>query len=482
MNPRVTLALAALVVLVGAYIVAVDRPQAQRAEQSRHLVHLTKDSIVEVTLQNPKGTTDLALANGQWTVTRPFSAPAGRYTVSDLLDGVLGAVPQRTVADKTTDLAAYGLARPDTRITLRTKTGKSVSVEFGKPSPISGGIYARTDPGDAVYLVDSSVRESVAKSAADMRQKTLADFANADVQTVRITSASGSFAVDRVGTERWRLEGAHPWPADDFKVTDMFFPITTSDAKAFHDGVRDPAPYGLDHPAVTVELTLKNRPTPLRLLFAPKGKVTYAMVAGAPTVLELDAGLAARLTPTPISLVSKRVLPYNAPNLTAVTWSRPAGGKGAGAAAGSGEAAGWSTLTVRRQGPGFSGGGLSDSQITDMFSSINLLEGDTVEPLAATPAETPAFRIRTDGGADAQFDVVLYRRSGGGWRAANSALGLEYRLPANAFDGFPGPVTSFLGIAGQRPSQGGTVTPTVPGATHPAAPAAPTKPGPPAKP
>lgn len=443
MTPRITIALAAAVAVVGAYILIVDRPQAQRAEEARHLIHLTKPSVVGVTLQNPKGSFDLARADeAHWVVTRPFAAPAAKYSVSDLLDGVLAIVPQRTVVNKTSDWAAYGLARPDTSVTLRTTDGKSVTLQLGKASPVLSGIYARAVPGDAVYLLDASVRNTITKSATDLRQKTLADFANADVQDVRIASASGTLAIDRLGPERWRLAGAHPWPADDFKVTDLFFPITTSDAKAFHDGVRDLAPYGLDHPAVTVDLTLMNRPAPLRLLFAPKGKVTYAMVAGAPTVLELDAGVAARLTPSPISLVSKRVLPYNAPNLTAVTWSRPAGGKAVSSSDG-----GWTSLALRRQGPGFAGGGLTDGQINDMFSSLNLLEADTVEPVAAAPAEAPAFRIQTDGGEGARFNVLVYRRSGGGWLASNPALGLLYRMPANAFDSFPKPVTAFLGIA-----------------------------------
>lgn len=494
MSPRVTLALAVVVALVGAYILVVDRPQAQRAEQARHLLRLTKASVTQVTLQNAKGTTDLARTDAtHWTVTRPFAAPAATYTVSDLLDGALGIVPQRTVADKTTDWAAYGLATPDTRITLRTTDGKTASIEIGKTSPVSTAVYARAVPGDAVYLVDASARDMLGKTAADLRQKTLADFSNADVRHVRVVSASGTLAVDRVGSDRWRLApgtgsyaAVRPWPADDFKVTDLFFPITTSDAKAFHDGVRDLVPYGLDHPAVTVELTLKNRPAPLRLLFAPKGKKTYAMVAGASTVLEMDAGLAGRLTPAPISLVSKRVLPYNAPNLTAVTWSRPGPGAPKSSPP-SGEPSGWATLQVRRQGPGFSGGGLSDGQITEMFSSINLLEADAIEPLpAAPPAAGPAFAIQTDGGEGAQFRVLVYRRPGGAWLATNPALGLQYRLPSNAFDGFPKPITAFLGIVKAAPASsprgpatvtptgsGGAVTPTAPAAPRPAKPPTP---------
>ena len=461
MNPRVTLALAVIVAFVGGYILVVDRPQAQRAEEARHLMHAAKDSITQVTLRTAKGTVDLARTDAKhWTVTRPFAAPASTFAVSDLLDAVLGIVPQRTVADTTTDWAAYGLATPDTQITLRTADGKSSSVAIGKTSPVSTGVYARALPGDAVYLVDASARDALTKTAADLRQKTLADFSNADVQHVHILSASGPLDVDRVAPDRWRLSpssrgaapGAPAWPADDFKVTDLFFPITTSDAKVFHDGVSDLAPYGLDHPPVTVEITLKARPAPLRLVFAPKGKITYAMVAGATTVLEMDAGLVGRLTPAPISLVSKRLLPYNAPNLTAVTWSR-----------------GGQSLQVRRQGPGFSGGGLTDSQITDMFSSINLVEADTVEPLAAgAPGGGPAFTVQTDGGEGAQLRVAVYRGPGGAWLATNQVLGLQYKLPANAFDGFPKPVMAFLGIS--------KAAAPAPPAPQPAGPSAPAKP------
>jgi len=454
-SPRVTIALAIIVALVGAYIVAVDRPQAQRAEEARHLVHLTKTEITQITVQTPKGATELSRTDAtHWAVTRPFAAPASGFAVSDLLDGVLAIVPQRTVADKTADWAAYGLDKPDTQITLRGAGGKTVTVAVGKTSPVSTGVYARTAPGDAVYLVDASAKDTLTKTAADLRQKTLADFASADVQRVQITSASGTLAVDRTGSDRWRLEGAHPWPADDFKVTDLFFPVTTSDAKAFHDGVNDPAAYGLDHPAVTVDITLKSRPAPLRLLFAAKGKVTYGMAAGTPTVLEMEPGLIGRLTPAPITLVSKRLLPYNAQNLTSVTWSR-----------------GEQVIQVRRQGPGFSGGGLSDNDITDMFSSLNLLEGDTVAPLGAVTG-SPAFVLQTDGGEGARFRVAVYRVPGGAWLGVNQALGLQYRLPATAFDSFPKPITAMLGLGkpaaasgtkpGPRPGAHPAVTPTKP--------------------
>jgi hypothetical protein len=434
MSPRVTVALAALVALVAVYIFAVDRPMAQRAEQAKHLIQLSKDQITGVALESPKGRVELARLDAtHWQLTRPVRVPAASFAVSDLLDAVTGLTPQRTLRGAGSDLAAYGLDKPVARLTLRTAGGPPVTLEIGKASPVATALYARLVPGAAVYLVDSSLRDTLSKSAADLRQKTLADFANADVQQVRIASSKGTLVVDRLGPDRWRIEGAHPWPADDFKVTDLFFPLTTSNGKAFHDGVTDPAAYGLDRPAVTMDLVLRGRGEPLRVLLAARGKVAYGMVAGTQTVLELDPSIVAKLTPTPIQLVSLRVLPYNAQDLTAVVWRR--GGR---------------TLEVRRQGPGFTGGGLGDREISDMFSSMNTLDADTVEPLGSPPSGPPAFEVRTDGAPDARFLVAFYRQPRGGWIAVDRALGLQYRVSAAALDAFPRPIKAFVGAAQAR--------------------------------
>lgn len=436
MSPRVTLLLAVLVALVGAYIFAVDRPQAERAEQAKHLVRVAKTDVTGITLTSAKGTVDLTRVDAaHWTVDRPFQAPAASFAVGDLLDAIAGIVPQRTVEEKTSDLGAYGLDKPGVRVTLRASGGRTLVLSIGKTSPVSTAVYARLEPGSAVYLVDASVGGALSKSAADLRQKTMADFANADVQRVRVTSSKGALAVVRLGADRWRLEGPRPWPADDFKVTDLFFPLTTSDAKTFHDGVGDPAAYGLDHPAVTVELTLKGRKDPLRFVFSRRGKATAAMAVGGRTVLDLDAAVLDRLTPDPLSLVSRRLLPYNAPNLTSLVWRR--GGK---------------TLAVRRQGPGFTGGGLSDAQVSELFSALNLVESDKIEPLASPPSGASAFEIQTDGGTDAQFHVFVYAQRGGAWLATDPALGLQYRLTSTVWDGLPDPLKSFLGVAPKAPA------------------------------
>ncbi len=457
MNPRVTIVLAVLVAAVAGYIFAVDRPQAQRAEEAKHLVQLQKADITGVSLTSSKGTVDLQRTDAtHWQITRPFDAPAASFAVGDLLDAVTGIVPQRTLAGAGDDAKAYGFNAPSLTLALRASGGRSVTVVFGKADPVGSAMYARLASGQTVYLVDSSLKDSLSKTGADLRQKTLADFANADVQQVRITAPDRTLVVDRTGPDRWRIEGAPApharpaWPADDFKVTDMFFPLTTSEAKRFHDGVTDLALYGLDHPAVTMDLTMKGRTEPLRIIAAQRGKVAYGMVAGAHTVLELDPSIVGKLTPTPIALVSTRILPYDPQNLVAFTWRRNG-----------------QTLQVRRQGPGFTGSHLSDQDVSDMFSAMNLLDADKVQELGAAPGGAPAFEIQTDGGEGARYVVQFYTQPRGGWLVTDRALGLQYVLASNALDALPKSIKGFLGVpAPAAPAPTGRTPKPKPAAPH----------------
>lgn len=429
MSPRITAALAVALALVVGYIVLVDRPQAKRAEEAKHLIQLAPKDVTRISLVSAKGTVDLTRRDAtHWDITAPIHVPAGSYAVSSLLDTVTGVVPQQSLG-ASSNLKEFGLDKPTAQITLTTSKGQTITLQIGNASPVGATTYARVQPSGGLYQIDTSTKDALAKSANDLRQKTVADFANADVQKVKVVSPAGTLVVDRVGGDRWRIEGAHAWPADDFKVTDLFFPLTTSEAKVFHDGVTDLAPYDLTHPAVAIDLTLRDRQEPVRILLAQRGKVTYATLVGTQTVLELDASVQGKLTVDPLSLVSRRILPYNPQNLTSFLWRREG-----------------QVFELRRQGPGFTGAGLTENDISSMFSVVNLLDADQVEPLTAASAGAPAFEIQTDGGSDAKFLLRLYRDPKGGWTAANPALALRYHLQGNAFDSLPAKIKTFLAL------------------------------------
>lgn len=462
MSPRITASLALALALVVGYIFLVDRPQAKRTEEAKHLIQVAPRDVTRITLVNAKGTVELTRRDAtHWDLTSPIHVPAGSYAVSTLLDTVTGVVPQQSLGTPA-DLKEYGLDKPTAQIALATSKGQTITLQIGNASPVGSTTYARVQPGGVLHQIDTSTKEALGKTANDLRQKTVADFANADVQKVKLVSPAGTLMIDRVGPDRWRIVGAHTWPADDFKVTDLFFPLTTSEAKVFHDGVSDLAPYDLAHPAVSIDLTLRDRQEPVRILLAQRGKVTFATLVGTQSVLELDASVQGKLTVEPLSLVSRRILPYNPQNLTSFAWRRAG-----------------QVLELRRQGPGFTGAGLAEGDISNMFSVVNLLDADQVDALTAPPAGTPAFEVQTDGASDAKFLVQVYRDPKGGWTAANPALALRYHLPANAFDSLPAKIKTFLALPQPQPA---TQQPAPqPGKPVPPA-GTPAKPAPPAPP
>ena len=77
MSVRTTASLAAILAVVVAYILLIDRPQAQRAEEAKHLVQMTAKDVTRITLTNPKGAVTLVRRNPtHWDVTSPPLGPA----------------------------------------------------------------------------------------------------------------------------------------------------------------------------------------------------------------------------------------------------------------------------------------------------------------------------------------------------------------------------------------------------------------------
>ncbi len=80
MSPRVTAALAVALALVVGYIVFVDRPQAKRAEEAKHLIQMARKDVTRIVLVSAKGAVDLSRRDAShWDVTSPIHVPAGSF-------------------------------------------------------------------------------------------------------------------------------------------------------------------------------------------------------------------------------------------------------------------------------------------------------------------------------------------------------------------------------------------------------------------
>ena len=83
MSPRITASLAVILAAVVGYIFLVDRPQAQRAEEAKHLVRLASKDVTAINLVSPKNTVGLARRDAtHWDITHPIHAPAATFSVN----------------------------------------------------------------------------------------------------------------------------------------------------------------------------------------------------------------------------------------------------------------------------------------------------------------------------------------------------------------------------------------------------------------
>ena len=84
----------------------------------------------------------------QWKRTSPDEAELGTTTVEDVLFK-MGGVEVREFVDQPSDLAAYGLAAPVVRVTVRAKSDSWI--ELGEKD---GDYYARRSADDAVLKLE----------------------------------------------------------------------------------------------------------------------------------------------------------------------------------------------------------------------------------------------------------------------------------------------------------------------------------------
>src|SRR5205085_250683 len=129
--------------------------------RDRHLVRIDTNILDRLTIDAPgKGKTILARKDENWTIASRNNAPANSGEVRRLIDTLQNEQVMRFVEDVASNLAKYGLDKPQLTLTFssfasentaETKAGEQpfASVSFGK---VDGeNVYARV--GDEPFIV-----------------------------------------------------------------------------------------------------------------------------------------------------------------------------------------------------------------------------------------------------------------------------------------------------------------------------------------
>jgi hypothetical protein len=259
---------------LGSYIWFVERkrePKREGEPEKVTVLKVDKAKAKEISIASPGETIRVVKEGAGWKVTSPFAAPADTSAVESMLTGLEKLEADEVVAEQAANPAEYGLDKPGRTVTAAVEGAPApLKVEFGSKSPDGSSVYARAGGSPKVYLVPQWVEGSFEKKPFDLRDRDLLHVKRDDVRSLEVTGPEGSYALARTDAGEWAFTKpvatrAGRWAVDGVLGTvenlrmDSVAAESATDVKA----------YGLDQPARTVSLVMKDGSTRVLQIGAP---------------------------------------------------------------------------------------------------------------------------------------------------------------------------------------------------------------------
>lgn len=215
-------------------------------------------------------TTALAKRGMDWTITKPYKARADFAGAEAILTALSSAQMQKIVSNEATDLAKYGLDKPESTVTVLLGSTRA-SLAVGKKEGDSN--YARDLSRPLIFTIPSMTATDLEKGADMLRRKEMFDGRSFNTTRVELARGSEKLAFDKSkgkdGKDVWK--NAAGKDVDASKIEDMLTKLSNIRAQLFQDRV-DPA---LKMPTLVATLHLDNN-TMETVTFARNGNAVLA--------------------------------------------------------------------------------------------------------------------------------------------------------------------------------------------------------------
>lgn len=311
--------LAALAAYV--YFVEIRHKQEQQVieEKAAKIVHLEKDKIVEIELlSRDKEKIELKKPSDTWVLTSPVKTKADESAVASLLHSITDAKPEKVVSEKDVKWEDYELDKPEFAVALGTKD-QTAEVRFGSANPAKTSYYVRVDKQPKLLLVADTLKNSLNKSAFDLRDKTVVGLVPDQVDRIAISAEGKEVELQREPKDQWTMEKPERIRAKASIIALNLRTLTNLTAKSIiDDPAKDGDPYGLNSPQETILMAGKERKQTL-LIGVPQKKEAapgaepdrYARIKGQDTVYVLDGRALKSLKTNPDELRDRSLLTFN---------------------------------------------------------------------------------------------------------------------------------------------------------------------------
>jgi hypothetical protein len=241
----------------------------------------------------------------EWQVSGPFTVTAPAAVVDKLTAALRSPKAEQYLVHESKEPAAFGLDKPEVKVTLTTKKGKEHSLLVGRDSEAGSGKVARLASGQSVFVVGDVLAKTVDQSALDFLDRNILKFDSSAVTS--IARQSGGDSLELVKKEdAWEMVKPSMQRADEKKVPDLLKDLgELKAARIAAYGPKDITPYGLDKPVtVTIKFGSDTKPAEYVLEVGketePGAQERFARVKGSLAVAVLPAGVVKKLLAGPL--------------------------------------------------------------------------------------------------------------------------------------------------------------------------------------
>jgi hypothetical protein len=278
--------------------------------RDRSLLHVKRDEVQTLEVTGPSESFALARgAGGEWSFTRPLNTRAGRWSVDGVLGALEGLRMESVAAEDARDLKPYGLDTPQWRVALGLNDGTARTLEIGS-SPAEKQYHAREASSRLVAVIPGAVVDDLGKGMKELRARRLLDVAAYEVEGFEVVKGgvkqvyARSSTKDKEGIDVYHWKRTAPAAADldTNKVQDALFLVGGADADEFIDAPAAPAAYGLDAPALRVDVRYEGGKPPVWFELGSKDGAWYARRSDDQAILKMPAAKAEELVKTFSSL------------------------------------------------------------------------------------------------------------------------------------------------------------------------------------
>jgi hypothetical protein len=300
--------------------VEIRHKQEQQAteEKAAKIVHLEKDKIVAIELlSRDKEKIELKKPADTWVLTSPIKTKADASAVASLLHSITDAKPEKVVSEKDVKWEDYELDKPEFAVALATKD-QTAEIRFGAANPAKTSYYVRVDEQPKLLLVQDTLKNSLNKSAFDLRDKTVVGLSPDQVDHIVISAEGKEVELQRDAKDQWTIAKPERIRAKAAIIALNLRTLTNLTAKSIiDDPAKDEDPYGLNNPQETILMGGKEREQTL-LIGAPQKKEgspgaeldRYARIKGQDTVYVLDGRALKSLKTNPDELRDRSLLTF----------------------------------------------------------------------------------------------------------------------------------------------------------------------------